>query len=272
MIRIFLKVKFRTRILLLITTALACAFLSVMHPMVAASGFDADIQGERYAIIVQNIGPGLAMNFRELLIEQGGVEESNILCYGCDEPFAGVCVGKPVFEEVSKGFGELAGRLSEGDTVLVLFACHMQRGFLINNTLSYEELNGFLTSFPEGVQIIVIIEGCHAGAILQSLVAADLIYASAGPDEPCYGGWLRFFLDALGKDMGAFSLADTDGNGFVSFGEAFDYASDDGRLAEWYSNLPRDVWPPADFHPKPTRSEAEFQYWFFLNPHAPATF
>ena len=148
----------------------------------------------------------------------------------------------------------------------------MQKGFLINNKLSYDELNKLLEPIPEGVTVIVIIEGCHAGAALPLLDAADMVYASSGPDEPCYGGWLRFFMDALDKDKGAFSVADTDANGFVSFGEAYDYAADEGRLAKWYSGLPRDVWPPEDFYPKPMRSEGELQYWLYLSPYAPAPF
>ena len=232
----------------------------------------AETQGECYAVIVQNIGPGLAEDFRELLIEQGSFKERNILCYGSDEPFADFCLGPPTAEEFSDGMAEIAGRISEDGILVILFACHMQKGYLINNTLSYEELNRLLMGLPESATVAVIIEGCYAGAAIPLLQSSDLVYASAGPNEPCYGGWFRFFLDALGKDKGAYALADVDGNGFISFGEAYDYASDEGRLAQWYSALPHDVWPPADFFPRPVRNQTAFQYWFFLNRYAPAPF
>ncbi len=224
-----------------------------------ASGFAV----ERYAVIVQNIGAGLAKSYRNLLIDQGEVDVSNILCYGSDKPFVDVCIGEPTAKDVSAGFSELAGQVSDGDTLFVLFACHMQKGYLINNSLAYDELNVLLSAFPESVTVIVIIEGCHSAAAIPFLDAADLVYASAGPDEPCYGGWMHFFLDALIQDSVS-NEADIDGNGYVSFGEAYDYAADEERLMEWYANLSRDVWPPEDFHPTPFRTDWEFQYDFFM--------
>jgi len=232
-----------------------------------ASGF----AGDRYAVIVQNIGPGLAKSFRSLLMEQGEVDGCNILCYGNGKPFVDLCIGEPTGNNVSAGFSELAGRVSDGDRLFVLFACHMQKGYLINNSIAYDELNVLLSAFPESVTVMVILEGCHAAAAIPFLDAADLVYASAGPDEPCYGGWMHFFLEALTQDR-ASDEADIDRNGYVSYGEAYDYAADEERLVEWYARLSRDVWPPEDFHPTPFRTKGEFQYNFFLNPYALAPF
>jgi hypothetical protein len=250
-----------------IISAIAFSLLITGSPVYAYM-----VSSERYAIIVQNIGPNLAMDFRRLLIEDGGIEESNILCYGNDKPFADLCAGKPTPDEFSGGFAEIGENISAGDTIILLFACHMQKGYLINNSLPYNELNTMLSSIPDDATVIVIIEGCYAASALPVLGAADIVYASAGPDEPCYGGWLRFFLDALDRDDDAFKTADMDRNGFVSFGEAFDYAADENRLKEWYAQLSRDVWPPADFYPTPCRTDAGIQYNFFLNPYAPTPF
>ena len=259
------NIQFIIRVLIVVCIVSTALFIADTPDL--ASNFT----GERYALIVQNIGPGLATRYRNLLMEQGEIDEGNILCYGNGKPFADVCIGKPTAENISTGFSNLTGMVSEGDTLFVLFACHMQKGFLINNSLPYDELNTLLSAFPESVTVIVIVEGCHTAAGIPILDAADLVYASAGADEPCYGGWMHFFLDALGKDE-ASGEADADANGFVSFGEAFDYAADEERLSEWYANLLRDVWPPADFHPTPFRTEGDLQYNLFLYPTAPAPF
>ena len=255
------------RLFAIIGVVLSTALLNINEP-----AFSESFPGERYAVIVQNIGPGLAKNFRSLLIEQGNMDEDNILCYGNGKSFADLCIGKPTAENFSSGIDQLSKKVSDGDTLFVLFACHMQKGYLINNSLPYEKLNELLSTFPETTTVIVIIEGCYAAAALPILDAADIAYASAGIDEPCYGGWFHFFLDAIDQNDNAFSIADTNGDGFVSFGEAYDYAADEERLKEWYANLSRNVWPPADFYPTPSRTEGNLQYSIFLNPFAPAVF
>lgn len=222
---------------------------------------------EGYAIIVQNVGAGLALDFRGLLIERGGYSEGNILCYGSSEQLADCRAGQPTVDEITSGVNDLAARMSDGDVLLLMFLCHMRKGFLINDQLTYEELNELLTAIPGHVTTVVIIEGCHSAAALPVLDAADLAYASAGPDQPCYGGWLRFFMDALGRDENAHDVADADRDGRVSFGEAFDYSAIEEHLADWYANLPRDAWPPADFYPKPARTTSELEYSLFLNPN-----
>lgn len=254
------------------TVVLVCVAVSSAVFSAPAGTTGTGILGQRHAIIVQNTGPGLAIAFRDLLLERGRFEEGNILCYGQDEPFTRFCLGGATAGEFSSGLAEIMDKMSERDTLLVLLACHMQKGFLINDTLSYAELNSLLSEAPEAGTVLVIVEGCHAGAAIPVLNAADVVYASAGPDEPCYGGWLHFFLDALGRKEDAFSSADADDDGFVSFGEAYDYAADEERLGEWYSNLSRDVWPPKDFHPTPLRTENGLQYNLFLNPSAPTPF
>jgi hypothetical protein len=83
---------------------------------------------------------------------------------------------------------------------------------------------------------------------------------------------MLFFLNALGTDPEAYRLADADGNGFVSFGEAYDYAADPERLRAWYASLPRDAWPPPDFYPTPCRTTGDSQYYSYLDPYALAPF
>jgi hypothetical protein len=195
-----------------------------------------------------------------------------MLCYGADEPFAPCCSGPATADCFLDGMDDILSKVTGRDTVLIAFVNHMAQGYLINDTLSSFELNSKLTGIPPDATVVVIIEGCYSGAILPNLTAADIAYASAGAEEPCYGGWMLFFLDALGTHPGTSNLADSDGNGFVSFGEAYDYAADPERLREWYSALPRDVWPPERFYPTPSRNNGELQYYFYLDQSAVAPF
>ena len=149
---------------------------------------------------------------------RSGWDENNILCYGIGEPsssFTRFCIGEPTEENFLEGFESIAGEITGRDTLFVVFICHMMEGCLINNTLSDERLNELLSGLPEDTKVVLILEGCHTEGLIPTLTAADLVYASAGADQHCYGGWMHFFLDALGMEADAFNLADTDGNGFV---------------------------------------------------------
>jgi hypothetical protein len=250
-------------------------YIAILIALFAISPVSSEeMSRQRYAIIVQNVGPGLARNLQSLLIDSNW-EKDNILCYGRIEPstpFSPLCLGEPTSDNYLAGIDSIAQEITDRDTLLVVFICHMTKGFLINNTLSGEQLNTSLSGIPDGATIVAILEGCHTAALIPGLTAVDLVYASAGPDQACYGGWMHFFLEAMGTDHTAYSLADLDGDGFVSFGEAYDYAADERRLADWYAALSPDVWPSNAGYPTPARTEGDLQYCLFLDPDAMAPF
>ncbi len=226
-----------------------------------------EIPRHRYAMIVQNVGAGLAREMRELLVDSGW-DENNILCYGLIEPsssYTQFCIDGPQADAFLDGFDSIAEEITDRDTLLIVFICHMAEGCLINDSLPGVVLNERLARLPDETTVALILEGCHTMGHLPVLTAADLVFASAGADQHCYGGWTHFFLDALGKENEAFDLSDMDGNGFVSFGEAYDYAADEDRLIDWYDNLSSDVWPSYMPDPIPSRTDADLQYYFFLD-------
>ena len=216
--------------------------------------------GELYAVLVQNVGAGLTHNFRNLLIEEYDYSEDNLFLYG-DKEKEGPPVSDPASaDQVLKMLDELADKLDKEDKLVVFFLCHMQSGFLINNTLSYLQLEETLSRFDDEIDIIVVIEGCHSNGALDIVKSPDAIITSAKTGQPCYGGFLLFWINALDPEKPAYKKADADKNGITTIGEAYEYARDDTRLAKWYGELDRSVWPPEDFYPTPDarfREDAE---------------
>ncbi|MBU1023799.1 hypothetical protein KKB99_05915 [bacterium] len=207
--------------------------------------------GELYAVLVQNAGAGLTHNFRKLLIEEYDYSEDNLFLFGDKEKDGPPVTAPACADPVLKKLDELADKLDKDDKLIVFFICHMQSGFCINNTLSYLQLENAVAKFDDEIDIIVIMEGCHSNGALDIVKSPDAVITTAKTGQPCYGGFLLFWINALNPEKPAYRKADIDKNGITTIGEAYEYARDDERLAMWYRELDRNVWPPADFHPTP---------------------
>ncbi len=207
---------------------------------------------EQYAVLMQNVGVGLVNRLEKILIEDYDFPRENVSYYRCLDEDGKEISGVVLAESVLSKLNELAGKLQSGDKLLIAFLCHMQSGFCVNASLSYNELEDALVKFDNDIDIILFIEGCHSAGALKIIKSADALITSAKPGEICYGGFMRFWINALDPKHEAYKKADTDNNGFVTVGEAYEYARDGRKLAKWYRELDRKVWPSPDFYPTPT--------------------
>ena len=219
----------------------------------------------KYAFIMQNVGTGLVTSFRNLLITKYDYPKENISVYAKDASLNKISSAKPTEANILKGLTELADKLQKGDFVVINFVCHMRKGFLVNNQLKYKKFNQALEKFPEGVTIFVFMTGCHSGASIPELKAANVVYTATHPTEIDYGAFQRFLVNALGGDEAAFAEADIDKNAKVSLGEAYDYANDEDKLKKWYKKLSPKVWPDKNYYPKPMKNENKIEYDTYLN-------
>jgi len=210
--------------------------------------------GELYAVLAQNVGPGLTHRFQKLLVEQYSFPSEHVFLFGEEIENSPSVTGPASADRVLAKLNELSTKLKPDDKLVLLFLCHMQDGFLINNTLSYQELEEALKKYDDKVDIIVVVEGCHSSGAIDIVKSADVLFTSARKGQPCYGGFLLFLADSLDPQNAAFKEADTDCNGVVTMGEAYIYAGNESRLASWYKALDRSVWPPEDFYPIPAAS------------------
>lgn len=217
-----------------------------------------------HAVLVQNVGPGLIRDLHALLTTRYRYPTGNVAVFGSSKHLLGLSPAAPSTKNILSALDRLADELVPGDQVLVVFLCHMQKGCLINDRIPYAELNEHLARFRRGVKVAIVAAGCHSGGAIPVLEHADIVYTGGTSRQKTYGGFLHFLRDALGRKAEAFDAADVDGDGGVSLGEAFDYASDAKRLEEWYDALPDEIWP-TKMVPTPmrwTRSERmDYKMW-----------
>jgi len=196
-----------------------------------------------HALILQNVAGGQVRSLYDILKDQCNYPRANVIVLAEAKGLKDVADGpatKAKFFEVLDG---LAERLTAREQLVVVFACHMQKGFLINDQISYKELDDHLARFRRGTRIAVVIEGCYSGAAIPVLQHADVVHAAGTADQPTWGGFLKFWVDAMGRNPDAVKTADADKDGRISLGEAYDYASDSERLTKLYRGLPKKVWP-----------------------------
>ena len=210
------------------------------------------LAGEQYAVLMQNVGVGLVNRLEKVLLEDYHFPAENVSYYRCLDDDGKEISGATLAESVLSKLDELSGKLHAGDKLIIAFLCHMQSGFCVNASLSYKELEDSLAKFDGGVDIILFIEGCHSAGALEVVKSADALVTSAKTGEICYGGFMLFWINAIDPKHEAYINADTDSNGFVTVGEAYEYARDETKLAKWYRELDDAVWPFPDFHPTPT--------------------
>ncbi len=221
-------------------------------------------------VICQTVASDQCKRLHDLLLSEYGYAEENIAVFGVQEQLAPVPCKAPIKANVAEHLEKLSKEMGEKDHLVVVFACHMLEGNLIGNQLGYAELNALLAKFEKGVEITVIIEGCHSGWAIPSLASADRIYAACGPMQKCYGLFLSLMIDALSSKNKAFQQADTDLDGRISLGEACDYASNRERLHENHAKLSPKVWPKG-WVAYPDKGKNPDEYRTFIGKTKPAS-
>ncbi len=214
------------------------------------------LAGEQYAVLMQNVGVGLVNRLEKVLLEDYHFPAENVSYYRCLDKDGKEISSAKLAESVLSKLDDLSGKLHAGDKLIIAFLCHMKSGFCVNASLAYKELEDVLAKFENDVDIILFMEGCHSAGALEVVKSADAIITSAKTGEICYGGFMRFWTNAIDPKHEAYKKADTDNNGFVTVGEAYEYARDEKKLAKWYRDLDDSVWPFPDFYPIPV---AQFQ-------------
>lgn len=216
-------------------------------------------QPKRIAVMAQNVAGHLFRDFALMLRAKYGYD---VTAFADEECAKEIASGRATRENFLKALAEKRKELRQGDMLLILLCCHMEKGFLINNTLPYRELNEALAGL-DGVTRVVILEGCHTGAGIPEIKNAEVVYASVGGDDKCYGGFLLYLVNALGRDEKSTREADVNKDGRVSLGEAYDFAADVERLKKFYDSLPENIWPKG-YCPLPRRAAPDAGYETFL--------
>lgn len=209
------------------------------------------LAGEQYAVLMQNVGVGLVNRLEKVLLEDYHYPAENISYYRCLDKDGKEISGVTLAESVLSKLDELSGELHAGDKLIIAFLCHMKSGFCVNASLAYKELEDALVKFDDDVDIILFMEGCHSAGALKVVKSSGAVITSAKTGEICFGGFMRFWINAIDPKHDAYKKADTDNNGFVTIGEAYEYARDEEKLAKWYRDLDDSVWPFPDFYPTP---------------------
>jgi hypothetical protein len=199
--------------------------------------------GQWHSLIVQNVAAGQIKGAHTLLTKLHKWPSKNITVLGKDASLEAILAGPATESRILAQLDRLAEQLTEKDRLLILFACHMRAGFLINASLTYEQFEKRLAKFRPGTEIIVVLEGCYTGGAIPVLKHADVLYTAASKTQETYGGFLMFLLNALGRKKEDARVADTNDDQKVSLDEAYLFASDEKRLTKWYRSLPKKTWP-----------------------------
>lgn len=215
-------------------------------------------------VMLQNVAGGLVRALHGVLTDRCAYPRANAIVLAEEKGLKDLADGPATKTKFFDVLDDLAERLGPEEQLIVVFACHMKKGFLINDQISYKELDDHLTRFRRGTRVAVIIEGCYSGAAIGELKHADVVYAAGTADQPTWGGFLKFWVDAVGASADAVKTADADHDARVSLGEAYDYASDSDRLTTFYRGLPKTVWPTT-MVPAPVRrarvERMDYQMW-----------
>ncbi len=222
----------------------------------------------KYALLVQTVAPHQVRDFRRLLIERFGFEPRLIVTLARDKP-AKEGLGKDMIcapprpEYVKFYLRWMVRSLKPGDLLVLLACAHTRAPFLIDAVISYAELDKIFALAPEEATIVVILEGCQSGAAVKFLDHADVVYTSCSEKEFCFGGFIHLFIDALGRNPKAFQKADLNGDGKVTLGEAFEYASARENIEPIYKSFPKKFWP-FNYAPHPQRKGKPFDMRLYL--------
>lgn len=194
--------------------------------------------GRRYALLIEH-GRG----FRDLLVDKYKLVPEDVVSLG------------PETEPILKRLDEWAGQLKEGDLLFIASCGHTIRGSLIFQC-SLEEVEKRLAKIKAFK--VVVQATCHSGEALTRLPSADVVYVSCAADAKCGGVFQRLFHQALSDPK----LADTNSDGHITFGEAFDYANQRDLVQAEYVKLSQkspEFWPfPSG--PMPLRRATPRQY------------
>ena len=213
--------------------------------------------GGKYAVLVQTVAPHQVRDFRRLLLERFGFPRQYVITLAKDklalEGLTEDMVWAPPRPDYIKFYLEWAIESLRPGDLLVIFSCvHTRAPFFIDAALPYSEIDKILSLAPDEATIAVVIEGCQSGAAVKWLKHADVVYTSTDEREFCFGGFIHLFVDALGRNPTAMREADLNGDGRVTLGEAFEYASDRDRIERFYKSIPKKFWP-FDWAPHPQK-------------------
>jgi len=239
----------------------ALLLLALVLPLLGAAG-------EKYAILVQTVAPHQVRDFRRLLLERFGFPRQYVITLAIDE-LAKEGIGEgmvfaPPTPDYIRFYLEWAARsLKPGDLLVVLACVHTRHPFLIDSALPWPEIDKILSLAPGEATIVFIVEGCQAGAATKLLQHADVVYTSTDEKEFCFGGFIHLLIDSLGRNPSAMREADLNGDGKVTLGEAFEYASSRERLERFYKSIPKEFWP-FDWAPHPQKKGHELGLRLYL--------
>ncbi|MBN1868412.1 redoxin domain-containing protein [Candidatus Sumerlaeota bacterium] len=151
----------------------------------------------------------------------------------------------PVSEEKIRAELRRMAQAARGDeAVLVAISTHMgpDRICIPGRHLRYHELNTELERFPRETLIVVILGGCESGGAIPVLTRPNILYTAASTGK-CEGRMLFSDLSRALKETP--TKADRDGNGYVTLGEAFDFADDEirGTSEYWLERPARQIRP-----------------------------
>ncbi|MCK5016859.1 MAG: hypothetical protein KAS32_07280, partial [Candidatus Peribacteraceae bacterium] len=200
---------------------------------------DPTVTNDRYAILWCSESEWTdASKTKNLLENNYGFEPSNIwMLVGPDEA---------TYNDLWLAFQELDDIADANDIVYIQIAAHGEVGYFQSyddfgqrsEKIYYSQLNTWLNTI-NAMKMIVSIDACYSGSAIEYLnddSTSRIIYTAVDDESlAIYLGVTNFgmfhtgFVGSLDPDLDKFNDADLnygDGNGYVSFGEAFLYADD----------------------------------------------
>ena len=188
-----------------------------------------------HVIMVSHVAQGFICEMNKML-QDHGIPARQIRTLGRHnedyEPLREILCGTADSATLTRELNSLAMTVGPGDAVLLVIASHMtEKDMSIGMT--YRALDEQLAAFPQEALVVVVLEGCCAGAALPHLVHADIAYASVPAGKGSYGAFLVTFIHCYSRKY-LFKRADVDGNGIVTLGEAFDESGKDKYIEGFY--------------------------------------
>lgn len=137
-------------------------------------------------------------------------------------------------QNISKTFALLSEKMLADDTLFCYFVGHGSQSpkgsdyATIDGSLLDSQLNAFRSGIVSPTQTYVFTQ-CNSGGFCKALSKdGTVVITSTQVDEPNMAGFAEAIHDALNDAKGA----DSDGNGKVSIGEAYNYTLD--SISSWY--------------------------------------
>ncbi|MFB3897372.1 MAG: hypothetical protein ACE14V_13805 [bacterium] len=193
-------------------------------------------QGNWYVLLAQSVDGGNTYILRETLqyCFEIPIENSIVLASEGFGALTKLKSGEPNKTELHSILDTFSKLIKENDTLVIAIASHAGNDGTLD--ISYQDLNQYLGMINKQARIIVILEGCNTGGAIPILNNAKVVYTSAHPDQGSGDAFFKYLIKALngslamkGKYVPAWGgidpKADLNGDRFVTFGEAFEYAA-----------------------------------------------